>query len=69
MQTLIVILIVIAAAVYVGRRLYKGLKQKDGCACGCTCCDISDSCGDPAAVHRRSTSQAPSDGRTTSPRQ
>ncbi|MGA6926074.1 MAG: FeoB-associated Cys-rich membrane protein [Desulfosarcina sp.] len=68
MQTLIVILIVVAAAVYVGWRIYKGLKQKDGCARGCTGCDISDSCGDPAAVHWRSASEARSDSRPISPR-
>ena len=45
METPIVILIVAACAVYVGRIFYKGFKQKDGCACGCTCCGISDSCG------------------------
>lgn len=49
METLIVILIVAAAAAYVGRIFYKGFKQKDGCACGCTCCSISDSCSQPAA--------------------
>lgn len=61
MQTLIVILIVVAAAAYVGRRFYTGLKKKEGCACGCTCCDISDSCSDPAAVDWRSSSQERSD--------
>jgi hypothetical protein len=48
METLIVIVIVAVAAVYVGRIFYKGFKQKDGCACGCTCCSISDSCSQPA---------------------
>ena len=47
METLIVILIVAAAAFYVGRIFYNGFKQKDGCACGCTCCGISDSCSQP----------------------
>jgi len=56
METLIVILIVAAAAAYVGRIFYKGFKQKDGCACGCTCCSISDSCSQPAAS---STGDAP----------
>ena len=53
METLIVILIVIAAAVYVGRIFYKGFKQKDGCACGCTCCSVSDSCSQPASGNTR----------------
>lgn len=53
MEIVIVVLIVIAAAVYVGRVYYKGFKQKDGCACGCTCCSISDSCSDPAAISAR----------------
>ncbi len=49
METLIVSLIVAVAAVTVGRIFYKGFKQTDGCACGCTCCSISDSCSQPAA--------------------
>jgi hypothetical protein len=55
METLIVILIVAAAAVYVGRIFYKGFKQKDGCDCGCTCCSLSDSCSQPAAGNGRDT--------------
>lgn len=47
MQTLIVILIVAVATVYVGRIFYKGFKQKEGCACGCPCCSITDSCSEP----------------------
>ncbi len=53
METLLVILIVVAAAVYVARVFYKGFKQKDGCACGCTCCSISDSCSLPVADNTR----------------
>lgn len=49
LEKLIVIVIVAAAAVYVGRIFYKGFRQKDGCNCGCTCCSISDSCSQPAA--------------------
>ena len=49
METLIVILIVAAAAFYVGRIFYRGFKQKDDCACGCTCCSVADSCSQPAA--------------------
>ena len=61
METLIVILIVAVAAVYVGRIFYKGFKQKDGCACGCTCCNISDSCSEPAAGKVRDTSPTQTD--------
>jgi hypothetical protein len=61
METLIVILIVAVAAVYVGRIFYKGFKQKDGCACGCTCCSISDSCSEPAAGKTRDTSPSQAD--------
>ncbi len=59
METWIVILIVAAATVYVGRIFYKGIKQKDGRACGCTCCGISDSCSQPEAgkVHPVDPSQ------------
>jgi len=46
METLIVMLIIAAAAVYVGRVFYKGFNKKGGCACGCTCCGISDACRD-----------------------
>lgn len=53
MEIVIVVLIVIAAAVYVGRVFYKGFKQKDGCACGCACCSLSDSCSEPAAANAR----------------
>ncbi|BBO67764.1 hypothetical protein DSCA_16940 [Desulfosarcina alkanivorans] len=53
METTIVILIVVTAAVYVGRLFYRDFKQKDGCTCGCTGCSLSDSCSDPAAVNAR----------------
>ena len=56
MEILIVIVIVAAAAVYVGRIFYNGFKQKDGCACGCACCSISDSCDQPAAGNARDAS-------------
>jgi hypothetical protein len=61
MQTLIVILIVAVAALYVGRVFYNGFKQKQGCACGCTCCSISDSCSEPAAGLSRSNSPVQDD--------
>lgn len=44
MQNLIVILIVVIAAIYVGRVFYRGFVQKKNCACGCSGCDITDSC-------------------------
>jgi hypothetical protein len=49
MQTLIVILIVAIAAIYVGRVFYRGMVQKKRCACGCCGCDISDACSPPPA--------------------
>ena len=61
METVVVILIIAAAAVYVGRVFYKGFRQKDGCACGCTCCSISDSCSEPAAANSREASSSPTD--------
>ena len=61
MQTAIVILIVVIAAVYVGRVFYKGFRQKDACSCGCTCCSITDSCTEPLAGAARDASQTPSD--------
>jgi len=61
METLIVILIVAAAAVYVGRIFYKGFKQKDGCGSGCTCCSVSDSCSQPAAGNTREPSPVEKD--------
>jgi flagellar basal body-associated protein FliL len=60
METLLVVLIVVAAAVYVGRIFYRGFKSKDGCACGCTCCGIADSCSQPAAGKARDASSAQS---------
>ena len=56
METVVVILIIAAAAIYVGWVFYKGFRQKDGCACGCTCCSISDSCSQPAAADARDVS-------------
>lgn len=56
METLIVVLIVLVAAVYVGRVFYNGFKQKNGCSSGCTCCSISDSCSQPPTGDTRDTS-------------
>jgi len=44
MQTLIVILIVAAAAFYVGRTFYRRFRQKGGCGCGCSGCGDADAC-------------------------
>jgi len=44
METIIVVLIVAAAAVYVGRVFIRGFLKKGDCACGCSCCQLSDSC-------------------------
>ena len=59
MQTVIVVLIVAAAAVYVGRLFYKGFKAKDPCACGCSCCDVGDTCEEVASP----TGDAPAERR------
>lgn len=53
MQTALVILIVAVAAIYVGRVFYKGFKQKQNCACGCSCCGIADTCSALAEGHSR----------------
>jgi hypothetical protein len=58
MEIVVVILIIAAAAVYVGWVFYKGFRQKDGCACGCTCCSISDSCSQPEAADAREASSS-----------
>ena len=47
MQTAIVILSVVAAAVYLGRVFYKSIKQTDGCSCGCAGCGLPDACSQP----------------------
>lgn len=61
METVVVILIIAVAAVYVGWVFYKGFRQKDGCACGCTCCSISDSCSLPASANSREASSSGTD--------
>ena len=47
MQTLIVILIVAVAAIYVGRVFYRGVVQKKNCACGCSDCGIKGDANEP----------------------
>jgi hypothetical protein len=48
MQTAVVILIVAIAAVYLAWVFYKGFKQKQSCACGCSGCGIADTCNPPS---------------------
>ncbi|WP_083456016.1 FeoB-associated Cys-rich membrane protein [Desulfosarcina cetonica] len=52
MQTLIVILIVAGAAVYLGWLFYRRFIQKTTCACGCSGCQAADSCSSPPAPQR-----------------
>ncbi len=49
MQTLIVIVIVAIAAIYLGRRFYRSIKtpQANTCSCGCNGCTEVDSCEQP----------------------
>lgn len=56
MQTALVILIVAAAAVYVGRVAYNGFMHKQDCACGCTGCGIADTCTESQDRHSRDIS-------------
>jgi len=49
MQIAIVILVVVAAAVYLGRTFYKNIRQSDGCSCGCSGCGVSDACREKAS--------------------
>jgi hypothetical protein len=39
MQTVVVILILCIAALFVGRRFYRSWKTRGGCGCGCSGCD------------------------------
>ena len=49
METLIVILIVGLAVIYVGRRFFNNLKKgsQASCGCGCSACDVQSDCADP----------------------
>jgi hypothetical protein len=47
MQTVIVMLIIIAAAIYVGRVFYRGITQQNTCESGCGGCGLADECGPP----------------------
>jgi len=53
METLIVILIVGFAAIYVGRRFFNNLKKgsQSSCGCGCSTCDVQSDCEDPRKAH------------------
>ncbi len=48
MQNLIVALIILAAAVYVGRRFYRSTRTKSSCGCGCEGCGAANARGDIA---------------------
>ncbi|MBK0382266.1 FeoB-associated Cys-rich membrane protein [Pedobacter sp. SD-b] len=39
-QTIIVFLLFVAAAFYIGKLIYNGLKSKNGCANGCGKCGV-----------------------------
>ena len=48
METLIVGLIIVAAAAYVGLTFYRQFKGKSGCASGCNCSpNVKSMCDDP----------------------
>jgi hypothetical protein len=61
METLIILLIVVGAAVYVGRNFYRGVKQKDPCGSGCACCGSADSCDQPADGSARAAGSPPAE--------
>ena len=42
MQTIIVIVTVVAALFFAVRRLVRILKRKEGCSCGCDHCPMKD---------------------------
>ncbi len=46
-ETTLVMIIVGLAAFYVGRTFYKNAKKgENSCGCGCTACNIADTCND-----------------------
>jgi hypothetical protein len=61
MESLIILLIVVGAAVYVGRTFYRGVKRKDPCGSGCACCGSVDSCSQPADRDARDAGSTPAD--------
>jgi hypothetical protein len=50
MQTLVVVLIVLIAVAYLGRRFYRSTRTKNACGCGCDGCGAVDACADIAEV-------------------
>jgi len=45
-ENIIIAIIILICAVYIGRRFYKNLTGKSsGCGCSCTGCDASDTKG------------------------
>ena len=49
LQNIIIIVILVACAIFIGRRMYANLRNSDkgrGCGCGCSGCgpDISSTC-------------------------
>ena len=47
METLLVVLIVAAASAYLIGRFVKTWKQKDACGCGCSGCNVEETCSEP----------------------
>lgn len=46
METIFVLLIIVAAAVYVFRIFYTVSKKGSSCTCGCDACDTASGCTD-----------------------
>jgi hypothetical protein len=44
METLIIVLIVASAGLYLIRRFYKGLKKNGDCTCDCAACHVERTC-------------------------
>ena len=47
MQVLIVVIVVVLAALYAVKVLFRSYKKKPDCSCGCSSCPSADSCEDP----------------------
>jgi hypothetical protein len=47
-QTMVTLLIVAGAALFLVRRIYRSLKKDDPapCGCGCSSCNAAQDCGD-----------------------
>ena len=48
METLIIVLIVASAGLYLIRRFYKGLKKVADCTCDCAACHVERTCKEPS---------------------